>query len=80
MVTVSDSDIGSGTVPSGTVTFTENAGGSFVPLTCTLSAGSCSVTYNPPAVILPTTVTISATYSGDIDHVGGSGSTTVQVT
>jgi hypothetical protein len=79
-VTVTDTSPGSPLDPTGTVTFSDNAGGSFVPVSCNLSGGSCTVTYNSPLVVVPTTVTITATYSGDTDHAGGSASTTIQVT
>jgi hypothetical protein len=61
------------------VHFSANAGG-FSTTDCTLSSGSCSVTYNGPVVLATTNVTITATYSGDTDHSGGSGMTNVTVT
>lgn len=80
-VTVSDSDTGSPIGPTGTVHFDDGgAGGGFSTMDCTLSSGSCSVTYTGPLVLVPgTLVTITATYSGDTDHSVGSGMTTVTV-
>jgi hypothetical protein len=46
---------------------------------CTLVNGSCSVKYNAPFVLSPTSVEITATYSGDVDHHGGFNHTTIQV-
>jgi len=78
-VTVTDTDAGGTVVPSGTVHFTADLGGSFSTVDCTLVDGSCSVKYTAPLVLSPTKVTISATYSGDVDHLEGVGITTVQV-
>jgi large repetitive protein len=77
--TVTDSDTGTPIDPTGTVHFSDNASGGFSTTDCTLSSGSCSVTYTGPLVLLPTNVTITATYSGDTDHSGGSGMTSVTV-
>jgi hypothetical protein len=63
------------------VTFSASiSGGTFSSTTCTLSAGSCSVTYTPPLLLTSTTITITATYAGDPVHSGGSGHTDVHVT
>jgi len=35
--------------------------------------------YTAPIVLSPTTVDITATYSGDVDHYGGFHTTTIQV-
>jgi hypothetical protein len=79
-VTVADSDVGTPIDPTGMVSFSDNgAGGGFSAPGCTLSSGSCSVTYTGPIVLLPTGITITATYSGDTDHRGGSDMTTVTV-
>jgi hypothetical protein len=66
--TVSNAGLSSPT-PSGTVTFTSSAHGSFRPSsTCTLrgsgASASCSVTYQPVAG----KQTVSAGYGGDADH------------
>ena len=69
---------GSGPTPTGTVTFTATGTGGTVSLpTGTLDGtGKTSVTYNT----LPAgTYTITATYSGDSDNGGSSGTTTVTV-
>ncbi|MDA4119833.1 MAG: Ig-like domain repeat protein, partial [Thaumarchaeota archaeon] len=72
-VTVTDSDTGTPIVPTGTVHFSANVSGSFAPsMDCTLSSGSCSVSYSTLAIGTPTTVAITATYAGDADHSGGS--------
>ncbi|HLQ06270.1 MAG TPA: Ig-like domain repeat protein, partial [Nitrososphaerales archaeon] len=79
-VTVKDSDAGTPIDPTGTVHFSDNgAGGGFSTTDCTLSSGSCSVTYTPTFVLVTTPVTITATYSGDTDHSGGSGMTDITV-
>ncbi|HVH14127.1 MAG TPA: Ig-like domain repeat protein, partial [Candidatus Angelobacter sp.] len=52
----------------GSVTFTLSAGttgGLLSAASCTMSAGSCSVTFSGPA---PGTATVNATYSGDSTH------------
>jgi hypothetical protein len=78
--TVSDTGAGAFIQPTGTVTFDDGGfGGSFSSISCTLSSGSCSVTYTPPIVLFPSTATITASYSGDTDHNGGSGATSLQV-
>lgn len=78
-VTATDSNAGA-IVPEGTTHFTDNGGGSFTPVDCTLVSGTCSVTYTSAVVLGPTSVVITATYSGDINHYGGSNTTTIQVT
>jgi hypothetical protein len=78
--TVIDSDSGNAIDPSGTVSFNASVTGVFSPTSCTLSSGSCSVTFTPPGVSTSTTIQITATYSGDTDHSGGSDSTTIQAT
>jgi hypothetical protein len=62
------------------VHFSDDAGGGFSTVDCTLSGGSCSVAYTAPLVLGPTSVTITATYSGDTDHSAGSDMTSVSVT
>ncbi len=76
--TVSDTDTGTSTgTPTGTVGFSSNGPGTFSSSgSCTLSAGSCQVTYAPSA---PGTTgcggcggphTITASYGGDSTHQG----------
>jgi hypothetical protein len=67
-----------GSSPTGTVSFSSSSsGGAFNPTSCTLSSGSCSVSYSDSIAGSPT---ITATYSGDANNAGSSGSTTITVT
>lgn len=79
-VTVTDFDTGSPIVPTGTVHFSANVSGTFTPTDCTLSSGSCSVSYSTPTIGPPTTIAITATYSGDTDHPVGSDVAYVRLT
>src|SRR5207249_4181663 len=54
----------------GTVSFTTNSTGTFSATTCTLSGGSCSITYTPTVV---GHALITGTYAGDSVHNGSSG-------
>jgi hypothetical protein len=75
-----------GATPTGTVSFASFAAGSFAAgsfgggASCVLSgieaSSHCSVVFTPTQAA-SVTVTITATYSGDSAHVGGSGLTTV---
>lgn len=69
-------------VPTGTVSFSAtNLGlGSFSPVSCTLSSGSCSVKFSSNEEYGPGTTTIYATYNGDKGHLTSLGSTLVYVT
>lgn len=78
-VTVMDAGTGSPVTSDGTVSFQATVGGSFSPAVCTLSSGSCSVTYEAPSVTTATIITITATYSGDSVYAGGSGHTHIHV-
>ncbi len=70
-------NIVSGFNPTGTVSFsTSSSTGSFSGTPCTLSLESCSVTYSDTSAGTPT---ITATYSGDGNNVGSSGSGSVTV-
>lgn len=61
-----------GNSPTGTVSWASSAVANFSPaLTCTLSGGSCSVSYTPSSSTSP--VTITATYGGDASNGGSSG-------
>ena len=76
VATVSDTDVGTGSAPSGSVSYTSNGSGSFSAPSCALAASgaaaaSCSVTYTPGAAGTPA---ITATYGGDGSHAGSSSS------
>ena len=77
-VTVTDTDSGASSTPTGIVTWSDNgAGGSFsTNAICTLSLGSCSIIYTPTA---PGSESITASYGGDSVHAGGSGSAALSV-
>ena len=68
--------------PSGTVSWATNGSGSFAPLPCTLSGtggtSTCSVSYKP-SVIGSGSHLITATYGGDANFTGSSGTKTVTV-
>src|SRR2546425_338156 len=79
--TVTDTSPGTFITPTGTVTWTTNATGTFSPSnSCTLTgtgpSASCTVTYTPTSRGIHL---ITATYQGDTDHFGSSGSTTLAV-
>ena len=60
-------------VTTGSVTWNDNgAGGIFNPPSCTLSSGSCMTSYTP-SLSPPSTITITASYSGDSGHLSSSG-------
>ena len=65
------------TTATGTVSFKSTGPGSFSPGSCTLSGGTCSVTFTPSAKG-PDTVT--ASYGGDSGHATSSGSAPVTAT
>jgi hypothetical protein len=69
-VTVTNGDSGYATKATGTVTF--SGGPSAMPTTCTLSSGSCSVSWTVGSAA---TYTVTASYSGDTTHASSSGST-----
>ena len=79
---ISDTSLGLPLTPTGTVTWTSSSTSkksTFVPPSCTLNGtgptASCTVSYTNPGKSM--TVTITATYSGDAGHIGGTGSTTL---
>ncbi len=84
-VTVSDSDSvdGPGTAPTGAVTLSDGAGGTFAPSTCTLSGtaspADCQVDYSPAAVGSGQ-LDVTAAYAGDQTHSPSTGAATVTVT
>jgi hypothetical protein len=77
-VTVADTSGSGGSTPTGTVTFADSpsSSGTFSSTSCTLSSGSCSVTYTPKSGH-EGTLTVTGTYGGDTTHAGRSGSATV---
>jgi hypothetical protein len=64
-----------GSSPTGSVSWS-GSGLSFNPTSCTLSSGSCSTTATATAV---GSLTITATYSGDANNAGSSGTTTITI-
>src|SRR2546427_4521316 len=75
--TVSDTSTISPTTPTGTVTFAETGpAGSFSSTSCSLSSGSCSVTFTPAA---SGNALVTGTYGGDSSH-GGSTSAAASIT
>ena len=83
--TVTDTDGGTASTPTGTVSLASNGAGSFSDDQCTLEQTSsgvagCSVIYTPGAEGAPTsTDTITATYGGDATHADSSGTAAVTV-
>ena len=80
-VTVDDDDAGTPSTPSGSVELASDHSGAFAsdPATCTLESGTCSLDYTP-AVGSQGSHTITATYDGDDDFSGNSGTDTLVVT
>ena len=79
--TVTDTSPGTPLTPTGTVTWSSTANGAtFKPSSCTISGSgstaSCTVTYSPGSGP-KSSQTITATYQGDTDHFGSSGTTTL---
>src|SRR5207249_6575525 len=75
MVTVSDTDAGTGSTPSGSVSLSQSpaASGSFSGSTCAaLSSGSCSFDYTP-ALGSEGTISLTGSYNGDTNHATSSG-------
>ncbi|MGA2664097.1 MAG: hypothetical protein ABSF83_04060 [Nitrososphaerales archaeon] len=67
-----------GLSPTGTVTWKSNATGTFSQQgSCTLSAGSCSISYTPSAVA--TRLSITANYTGDSENPSALGNSTISV-
>jgi hypothetical protein len=67
-----------GAAPTGTITWTANATGSFSSTSCALSSGACSVSYTPSVPSSP--VTVTANYAGDSNNPGITGSFSLSVT
>jgi len=80
--TVTDTGTGAPITPTGTITFTQSSptlgtfgsGG-----TCTLSSGSCAVTFTPGSG-QEGTITITASYPGDSSHLSSSGQASISAT
>ena len=70
-VTIANGDPSYDSKATGTVTF--SGGPAAMPTTCTLSSGSCSVSWT---VVSAATYTVKASYSGDTTHASSTGSTT----
>src|SRR2546427_12601734 len=66
-------------VPTGTVSWNDNVGGTFSSASCIISAGSCAVSYTPPPGY-GGTITIGAGYAGDATHSASDGKTTITAT
>ena len=67
------------TTPSGNVTWSDgNAHGTFSPTSCTLPSGGCTTSYTI-ATNPPTSVTVTASYSGDSTHSGSAGASSLSV-
>jgi trimeric autotransporter adhesin len=73
------SSLSSSSIPTGMISWNDgNAGGSFVPSSCTVLSGSCVVTYTP-AINSPNSVIVTAEYGGDSVHAGSTGTSSVSV-
>lgn len=75
---VSAKAVVSGTSPTGTVTWSSSATGTFSSTTCTLSGASCSVEYTPTSAS-GSPVTITAKYGGDSSNLASSGTGSLTV-
>ncbi len=65
-----------GAEPTGKVTWSSTGSGTFSPATCTLSSGSCSSNYTPS---IAGAQTITGSYAGDSNNLGGSGKSSLTV-
>src|SRR5207253_1146410 len=78
--TVSDTDTGIRTAPTGVVTWSTSGGGTYGTSSCTLSGSgtstTCQVPYTP---IEGGAQTLTASYGGDATHLGNSGTSTLTV-
>jgi hypothetical protein len=64
---------GSQTTPTGTISWDDkHAGGTFLPESCTITSTFCTTSYTS-AVNAPSSITITATYSGDSTHATSTG-------
>ena len=69
-----------GSSPTGTITWSTSGIGTFTPsyATCVLASGTCSVSYKPTS-LTPSSVTIAATYEGDLNNLASSGNLSLGV-
>ena len=70
-----------GSSPTGTVSWSASANGTFSPGNCALSSGSCNVTFAPtftPAAHF-SAVSVFAQYGGDSDNTGSTGTSSLYV-
>jgi hypothetical protein len=65
-----------GTSPTGTISFQSSNGGSFNPTTCTLSSGTCSVSFTP---FQTGNIQLTASYPGDVNNYGSYGTFIITV-
>ena len=77
--TVADASLGTSSSPTGNVAWSSSGAGTFSTPTCTLSSGSCSVTYVPSSSGTETNV-ITGGYGGDMNHDTSSGTFNLGVT
>jgi hypothetical protein len=68
-----------GSTDGESVSFTASGSGTFNSTTCSLSSGSCEVSYAPTATA-GSPQTINASYSGDVNNQGSSGTANLTVT
>lgn len=84
--TVTVTDTVTGYNPTGTITWQTSGTGTFYDghanptTTCTLSAGQCNVQYDATNDIPGANVTISVSYSGDVNDLQASGATQISIT
>src|SRR2546426_930436 len=65
--------------PTGTVSWSDgNAGGTFSPASCNLSLSACTVLYTP-STSSSKSITVNATYGGDISHSGSSSTSQLSI-
>jgi sugar lactone lactonase YvrE len=68
-----------GSSPTGTVAWSSSGVGNFNSTSCSLKLGQCAVTYTPSSTA-GSPVSITASYSGDSNNVGGTGTFSLTVT
>lgn len=80
IATVTDTAVSGQSTPTGTVTLTSGATGTFAPSTCTLTGTTASASCPVFFTSLPTgTQQITATYNGDNGHRPSTGTTQITV-